>query len=133
MCVSRVQSLHKGYKCFDVSAGRVYISHDVVFDEENFSFSHLSPSAGHHLSSTPIILDDQLIHKHVVSLPSNIFVPLVDDQPSTDVLMHLLEEDLSATEFQPAALPFHPAATPAATASATPNAVDLRILSIQCL
>lgn len=30
-------SLHKGYKCLDRSTGRVYISRDVIFDENIFS------------------------------------------------------------------------------------------------
>jgi hypothetical protein len=30
---------HKGYKCFDRTTGRVYISRDVVFDENVFPFS----------------------------------------------------------------------------------------------
>jgi histone deacetylase 1/2 len=34
--------LHKGVKCLDVSTGRVYISRDVVFDENIFSFLRTS-------------------------------------------------------------------------------------------
>lgn len=37
---------HKGYKCFDISTGRVYISRDLVFDETVFSFSELHPYTG---------------------------------------------------------------------------------------
>ena len=37
--------LHKGVKCLDVSTGRVYISRDVVFDENVFPFSVLHPKA----------------------------------------------------------------------------------------
>jgi hypothetical protein len=43
--------MHKGYKCLEVSTGRVYISHDVIFDEEVFPFAMLHPSAGVHLRS----------------------------------------------------------------------------------
>ena len=32
-------SLHKGYKCLHVPTNRVYISRDVVFDENVFPFS----------------------------------------------------------------------------------------------
>jgi hypothetical protein len=38
--------LHKGVKCLDVSTGRVYISRDVVFDENIFPFAALHPNAG---------------------------------------------------------------------------------------
>lgn len=30
---------HKGYKCLDISSGRIFILRDVVFDEEVFPFS----------------------------------------------------------------------------------------------
>src|SRR4051812_20998031 len=38
--------LHKGYKCLDISTGRIYISRDVTFDESSFPFAHLRPNAG---------------------------------------------------------------------------------------
>jgi hypothetical protein len=38
-------NLHKGYKCLDISSGCVYISHDVVFDENIFPFANLHPNA----------------------------------------------------------------------------------------
>jgi hypothetical protein len=38
--------LHKGFKCLDPSTGCVYISQDVTFDENVFSFSQLHPNAG---------------------------------------------------------------------------------------
>jgi hypothetical protein len=34
-------NIHKGYKCLDISTGRVYISHDVVFNEAVFPFADL--------------------------------------------------------------------------------------------
>jgi histone deacetylase 1/2 len=33
--------MHKGFKCLEVSTGRVYISRDVVFDENIFPFASL--------------------------------------------------------------------------------------------
>jgi hypothetical protein len=39
-------SMHRGYKCLEVSTGRVYISRDVTFDEEVFPFSELNPNVG---------------------------------------------------------------------------------------
>lgn len=35
-------SSHKGYKCLDISSGRVYISRDAIFDEGSFPFSRHS-------------------------------------------------------------------------------------------
>jgi hypothetical protein len=42
---------HKGYKCLDISSGCVYISCDVVFDENVFPFTMLHANAGAHLRS----------------------------------------------------------------------------------
>jgi hypothetical protein len=44
-------NLHKGFKCIDPSEGRVYISHDVVFDGHVFPFS-LHPNAGARLTNS---------------------------------------------------------------------------------
>jgi hypothetical protein len=38
-------SLHKGYKCLDHESGRVYISRDVIFDENVFTFSKIPPKS----------------------------------------------------------------------------------------
>jgi hypothetical protein len=48
--------MHKGFKCLDVSKGRIYISHDVIFDENVFPFTSLHPSAGIRYQSK-ILLD----------------------------------------------------------------------------
>lgn len=45
-------SLHKGYKCLHVPSNRVYISRDVVFDENVFSFSPAHPTPPPPLHST---------------------------------------------------------------------------------
>lgn len=47
---------HKGYKCLDISSGRVYISRDVIFDETGFPFSELHPNAGTQLRSEILLL-----------------------------------------------------------------------------
>jgi hypothetical protein len=39
-------NLHNGYKCLDISTGRIYISRDVIFDEQVFPFSHLHSTTG---------------------------------------------------------------------------------------
>jgi hypothetical protein len=52
--------LHKGVKCLDVSTGRIYISRDVVFDENVFPFASLHPNVG------------ALLKKEILLLPSSI-------------------------------------------------------------
>uniref|UniRef100_A0A2N9E6L3 Integrase catalytic domain-containing protein n=1 Tax=Fagus sylvatica TaxID=28930 RepID=A0A2N9E6L3_FAGSY len=37
--------LHKGYKCLHLPSGRLYISRDVIFEENNFPFQKSSPSS----------------------------------------------------------------------------------------
>jgi hypothetical protein len=54
-------SHHKGYKCLDVSSGRVYISRDIVFDEIVFPFSKLHPNGGAHLRSEISLLPSSLV------------------------------------------------------------------------
>jgi hypothetical protein len=49
-------NLHKGFKCLDVAAGRVYISRDIVFDEMVFPFSKINPNAATRLCSEILLL-----------------------------------------------------------------------------
>lgn len=63
-------NLHKGFKCLDPSSGRVYISRDVVFDENIFPFSKLLPNVGPRLRSEVLLLPPSLLnptpgHEHV--------------------------------------------------------------------
>jgi hypothetical protein len=53
-------SMHKGFKCLDVAAGRVYISQDVVFDESVYPFSKLNPNAGVRLRSEVLLLPNHI-------------------------------------------------------------------------
>jgi hypothetical protein len=52
--------MHKGFKCLDVAAGRVYISRDVVFDESVYPFSKLNPNAGVRLRSEVLLLPNHI-------------------------------------------------------------------------
>jgi len=51
--------LHKGFKCLDVSSGRVYISRDVTFDENVFPFAKLHPNAGARLRPEILLLPSE--------------------------------------------------------------------------
>jgi hypothetical protein len=65
--------------CLDVSSGRVYISRDVVFDENVFSFAAPHPNTGTRLkqdilllpSSTPLQEDDANFVDHIVPIVSS--------------------------------------------------------------
>jgi hypothetical protein len=72
--------MHKWYKCLDVSTGRVYISCDVIFDEENFPFE-LHPNAGARLKSEIALLDPTLFH-HYTCGGKPVFDHIVDN-PAT--------------------------------------------------
>ena len=48
--------LHKGFKCLHVSTGRVYISRDVIFDENIFPFTKLHSNAGALLRSEVLLV-----------------------------------------------------------------------------
>jgi hypothetical protein len=70
--------MHKGYKCLEVSTGRVYISRDVTFDEEVFPFFELNPNVGARLRSDvaplhPILFrhdcGDITTHDHITDNP----------------------------------------------------------------
>jgi hypothetical protein len=49
-------------KCLDPSAGRVYISRDIVFDEHVFSFAHLHQNAGSRLRAKLAVLPNSLLN-----------------------------------------------------------------------
>jgi hypothetical protein len=48
--------MHKGFKCLDISTGRIYISHDVLFDESIFLFAALHSITGAHYHSNVLLL-----------------------------------------------------------------------------
>lgn len=57
-----VGTVHKGYKCLDISTGHVYFSRDVVFDEDIFPFAQLHSNAGTRLQQDILLLASHLIN-----------------------------------------------------------------------
>jgi histone deacetylase 1/2 len=53
--------LHKGFKCLDPAEGRIYISRDVIFDENIFPFSSLRLNAGARLRGEIVLLHPSLL------------------------------------------------------------------------
>ena len=67
-CVFLVYSnMYKGFKCLDIATGRVYISRDVVFDENIFPFSKLHDNAGARLKSEIFLLPPTLLPNSINS------------------------------------------------------------------
>ena len=73
--------MHKGFKCLDLSEGRVYISRDVTFDERVFPFAELHSNAGARLRAEISLLPENLLNSsstfgdatildHTVSTPN---------------------------------------------------------------
>jgi len=74
-------NLHKGFKCLDIDSGRIYISRDVVFDENIFPFAKLNPNAGARLRAEvsllpSLFISDTLggdrVQNHVHNVPTNV-------------------------------------------------------------
>jgi histone deacetylase 1/2 len=74
--------LHKGVKCLDISTGQVYISRDVVFDENVFPFAALRPNAGPLFRKEILLLPSMssTMHEDVSQANDNMstFVPITD-------------------------------------------------------
>jgi histone deacetylase 1/2 len=74
-------SSHKGYKCFDRSTGRIYLSRDVVFDESLFPFSHISnseeqtPQNSHHPTILPTLAKATQYTENALIFPQNLENP----------------------------------------------------------
>lgn len=81
----RYSDLHKGCKCLHSQTGRIYISRDVVFDENVFPFRQVSKNFS---SSTPPISKCSL-------LPS---LPIVSSIPASDFSRPHTNKNLATAE-----------------------------------
>jgi hypothetical protein len=88
--------MHKGFKCFDISTGRIYRSRDVIFYMNIFPFSMLNPHARARLQSEILLLPSSL---HSVD---NMDVPCANfpnhDNPETSVVDGVQIAVFSGTE-----------------------------------
>jgi hypothetical protein len=71
--------MHKGFKCLEVSTGHIYISRDVVFDENIFLFAKLHPNAGARLRGEILLLPSSLISPESLHNRVNIQEALMTD------------------------------------------------------
>jgi hypothetical protein len=69
--------LHKGFKCLNISRGRIYISRDVISDENVFPFSKLHENARARLRSE-ILLPPSLLSSNGVA---NTDLPVINSPP----------------------------------------------------
>lgn len=71
--------MHKGFKCLDISSGRIYISRDVIFDENVFPFASLNPNAGARLRAEVIQLSDTTWVPLAFSRGEHVAIPCAND------------------------------------------------------
>ena len=134
---------HHGYKCLDLSTGRVYVSRHVVFDETMFPYqAHLSSNMSLNSNSSthvtlpshlPIPLSASFTDMQIPSLPftTNAYVPLVSPSAGTNDEPHvrhatsisstdIVDADQSISSDQPET-PLEPILTPQVMHDTTSN------------
>ena len=98
-------NIHKGFKCLDLSSGCVYISRDVVFDEDVFPFSKLHSNTGARLRSEILLLPPTLLN------PSTGAEQLIDHMSHTHTTdpttEDVQEQQQNPRDISPALLPLH--------------------------
>lgn len=98
--------MHKGFKCLDMSSGCIYISRDVVFDEELFPFSQLNPNAGAQLRQEIVLLPTHLLNHGDVTCVTNATnslgeeVDFVQDLAPANSEPHVETEGSGAFDFE---------------------------------
>jgi hypothetical protein len=76
--LSLVTAICTGFKCLDISMGRIYISSDVVFDEQIFHFAELHPTAGSHYTYDILLVPKSSLCGSITDFP------VVDLHPATN-------------------------------------------------
>uniref|UniRef100_A0A2N9H9G4 Reverse transcriptase Ty1/copia-type domain-containing protein n=1 Tax=Fagus sylvatica TaxID=28930 RepID=A0A2N9H9G4_FAGSY len=116
-------SLHKGYKCFHIPSGRMYVSRDVVFLESQFPFqnSPIPPSDSPSILGSPLGLQPIITRPAIRGVPAaRSIAPLPLNSPLEPETTHLASSPLTNTaqalEMEPE--PTHLASRPITTAQA---------------
>jgi hypothetical protein len=100
--------LHKGVKCLDISTGRVYISRDVVFDENIFPFASLHPNVGALLKKEILLLPSSTSNSHESAHNCNDHVvPIVsitnveqEDAPQKKISVKMVKKPAQKSELK---------------------------------
>jgi hypothetical protein len=68
--------MHKGFKCLDISKGRIYIAWDVILDESVFPFASLHPTADAQYTSDVLLFlgDNEITNPANVSTVSTLTI-----------------------------------------------------------
>lgn len=110
-------NMHKGFKCLDIQTGRVYISRDVIFDEEVLPFAKLHPNAGTRLRSEVLLFPSlfgrtnhggEQLNGQCDNAPDNApenTNPPISDQPADQVFEQQLEPDQLPSQQQVTPVP----------------------------
>jgi hypothetical protein len=80
-------NMHKGFKCLDISTGRIYISLDVIFDESMFPFASLNSNAGACYTSDVLLIPSSTPGDNIFTNESN--DPIVSCLPFPDIPVQL--------------------------------------------
>jgi histone deacetylase 1/2 len=97
-------NMHKGFKCLDISEGRIYISRDVVFDETLFPFAGLHSNAGTRFRSEVLLLPDpggMNSESHLFDIPSGAPNPPGVDADDFSDLQHAISPPEAVVSREP--------------------------------
>jgi hypothetical protein len=88
--------MHKGFKCLDIAEGHIYISRDVVFDEDVYPFAKLHPNSGARLRSEILLLPTSLRNPFFAFGDNN----TVDTNGNDSMHTNMVDENAGSIENQ---------------------------------
>jgi hypothetical protein len=92
ICFLGYSPIHKGVKCIYIPTGRVYISRDVIFDQNIFPIASLHSNAGARLRSELTLLPPALVNPNIPDQGGEITDDHVENgtNPTTNGLVQIL-------------------------------------------